>query len=210
MTSPIEIDAFIDITCPYCFLGKRQLERALADNPDIAVALRWQSLQLSPDTPAEGKPYHQRMAEVIGSEERKNQALAGITESGKELGIAFHFERVERMPNTLLAHCLINWTEGELQDQMVEALLKAYFQQGQFLGDPTILAAIAEQLTGDDTLGNRLADDQAVAEVREIISQNQQLGLGGVPAFVFNRQYLLSGAQPAEQFSQLLHKLGSE
>ena len=208
MPPSVQIDAFIDLTCPYCFLGKRQLERALTATTDLTVSIHWQSLQLSPDTPGEGKLYHQRMAEIIGSEAGKDEALARIREAGKPLGIDFRFDRIERMPNTLLAHCLINWCEpGPEQDGMVEALLNACFTEGRFLGDRDTLAAITKQVTGQTDLAERLRDPEAVEQVRQQLQQNQQLGLGGVPAFVFNRQYLISGAQDASHFRQLLAQL---
>lgn len=206
----IHIDAYIDTTCPYCYIGKRQLERALAQRPTAAISVTWRALQLSPDAPAEGRDYHQRMTEIIGSEAGKNAAFAKLTEYGKRVGLDLHFDKIGRMPNTLKSLCLIAWsTPGEQQDAVVESLYQACFCEGRYLGDEQVLAAIGEQ-HGIDNIRQRLNDAAALDAVRSQIRAAQQLGLGGVPAFVFNQQYLISGAQEPDNFVQLIDKLSQE
>jgi predicted DsbA family dithiol-disulfide isomerase len=206
---PIRLDAYIDTTCPYCYIGKRQLENALAKRPDATIELTWRVLQLSPDAPAEGRDYHQRMTEIIGSEERKNAAFDRLTDYGNRVGLDLHFEKIQRMPNTLKSLCLITWSQpGEQQNQVVEALFKACFTDGKYLGDDEVLNAIAMEY-GIDNFLPRISDQTELDKVRAEIRQTQQLGLGGVPAFVFNQQYLVSGAQEEASFLQIIDQLSS-
>lgn len=204
---PIKIDAYVDTTCPYCYIGKRQLDNALAKRPDVAINLTWRVLQLSPDAPVEGRDYHQRMTDIIGSVERKNAAFERLTEYGRQVGLDLNFNKISRMPNTLHSLCLITWSQpGEQQNQIVEALFKACFSDGKFLGDDNVLNDIAKEFGFNDFL-TRIANSNEVENVRVDIRQSQQLGLGGVPAFVFNQQYLISGAQEEAAFLQLIDKL---
>ena len=206
---PIEIDAYIDTTCPYCYIGKRQLENALAKRPELQVAIHWRALQLNPDAPANGRDYHQRMSEIIGSEAGKNAAFAKLTDYGQRVGLDLHFDKIGRMPNTLKSLCLITWSNpGAQQDAIVEALYKACFCDGKYLGDEQVLNDIAEQ-HGVANFLQRLNDQSELDAVRQQIRAAQQLGLGGVPAFVFNQQYLISGAQPESQFLQVIDQIGS-
>ena len=207
--NPIRIDAYIDTTCPYCYIGKRQLENALTQRPDLHVELVWRALQLNPDAPAEGRDYHQRMTEIIGSIDGKNAAFAKLRDYGQRVGLDLQFEKISRMPNTLHSLCLIAWAEpGAQQEAIVEALYKACFTDGLYLGDVAVLTTIADQC-GLNDFAKRLSNDADIENVRQQIREAQQLGLGGVPAFVFNQSYLISGAQPESQFIQLLDQISN-
>jgi predicted DsbA family dithiol-disulfide isomerase len=209
IVKPIQIDAYIDTTCPYCYIGKRQLENALHKRPELQVTINWRALQLNPDAPAEGRDYHQRMSEIIGSEAGKNTAFAKLTDYGQRVGLDLHFDKIGRMPNTLKSLCLIAWSNpGEQQDAIVEALYKACFCDGKYLGDEQLLNDIAEQF-GVVNFLQRINDQAELDGVRQQISAAQQLGLGGVPAFVFNQQYLISGAQEENRFLQLIDQLAN-
>lgn len=203
----LQIDAYVDTTCPYCYLGKRQLESALAKRPQLRITINWCALQLNPEAPEDGRDYHQRMIEIIGSEAGKNAAFAKLTDYGKRVGLDLHFEKISRMPNTLKSLCLITWsTPGTQQDAIVEALYKACFCDGKYLGDEMVLTDIATQY-GVANFSQRINDQAELDAVRQTIKEAQQLGLGGVPAFVFNRQYLISGAQEQSSFLQLIDQL---
>jgi predicted DsbA family dithiol-disulfide isomerase len=207
--NPIKIDAYIDTTCPYCYIGKRQLENALAKRPGLQTSINWRALQLNPDAPVEGRDYHQRMTEIIGSEAGKNAAFARLTSYGNQVGLDLHFEKIGRMPNTLKSLCLIIWSEpGAQQDAIVEALYKACFCEGKYLGDDIVLADIAEE-HGVTNFIQRIHDPAELNAVRQQINAAQKLGLGGVPAFVFNQQYLISGAQEENSFLQLIDQLAN-
>jgi predicted DsbA family dithiol-disulfide isomerase len=207
--NPIRIDAYIDTTCPYCYIGKRQLENALVKRPDLHIELVWRALQLNPDAPAEGRDYHQRMTEIIGSIDGKNAAFAKLSDYGQRVGLDLHFEKISRMPNTLHSLCLIAWAKpGAQQDAVVEALYKACFTDGLYLGDVAVLNTLAKQC-GINDFAERLSNDADIENVRQQIREAQQLGLGGVPAFVFNQNYLISGAQPESQFLQLLDQISN-
>lgn len=205
----IQIDAYIDTTCPYCYIGKRQLENALAKRQHITVELVWRALQLNPDAPTEGRDYHQRMTEIIGSIEGKNAAFTNLTSYGERVGLDLHFEKINRMPNSLKSLCLIVWAEhGAQQDAIVEALYQACFCEGKYLGDDAVLCDIALQ-NGMDDFAARIANTAELDKVRQQIHKNRQLGLGGVPAFVFNQQYLISGAQEEAVFLQVIDQLNN-
>jgi predicted DsbA family dithiol-disulfide isomerase len=207
--NPIRIDAYIDTTCPYCYIGKRQLENALAQRPEANIELVWRALQLNPDAPTEGRDYHQRMTEIIGSVAGKDAAFAKLTDYGQRVGLDLHFEKISRMPNTLQSLCLIAWAKpGTQQEAVVEALYKACFCDGLYLGDAAVLSTIAEQC-GINDFAVRLSNNADIENIRQQIRDAQQLGLGGVPAFVFNQSYLISGAQPESQFLQLLDQLSN-
>jgi predicted DsbA family dithiol-disulfide isomerase len=208
MKQTILIQAYIDITCPYCYIGKRQLDKACAQLSELNLDTRWLPYQLSPDTPAEGKGYHQRMTEIIGSVEKKDQALAGVREMGLAAGIDLRLDLVERMPNTLLAHCLIQWSEpGEQQDKTIETLFNAYFTEGQFLGDKEVLLSLGRESGLSDDCLQQLDDFEATQIIFEQADKNRQIGFRGVPAFIVNQKHLIQGAQDSSVFVRLFEKL---
>lgn len=207
---PIIIDAYVDAVCPYCYLGKRQLERALAQRPDLPVTLTWHPHQLTPDAPIEGRNYHERMAQIIGSVERKDAALARLADAGRALDLDLHFERITKMPNTFKTLCLINLAEpGAQQNAVVDAVYRSYFSEGRNLGDDEVLLSIANECGVVDA-ARRLYDADEINTVKNKIQRARQLGFGGVPAFIFNQQYLISGAQDASHFVQMLDQLADQ
>jgi len=199
----MHIDIVADVVCPWCYIGKRRLEGALAQRPGLAVTRSWRAFQLNPDLPVEGVSHGLYLAAKFGRAQKARRAHAALAAAGRREGIAFAFERIGRAPNTLRAHRLIRFAAGAA-DAVVEALFRAYFLCGLDIGDIDAVAAIAER-AGLDGLAVRryLAGEAGAAEVREEDRRARRLGIHAVPCFVLEREYAISGAQEPEMFLSL-------
>ena len=197
----LTIDVISDVICPWCFIGKRRLEKALGDRP---TSVRWHPFQLNPDMPREGIERRSYRIQKFGSWERSLELDAQVAGAGRGEGIAFDFDKMARTPNTLDAHRII-WLAGEhgVQDAVAEALFLAYFTDGRDLSDRTTLAEIASGAGLDQAeVDGLLAGDAGLDVVRAGEEQARRLGVSGVPFFVVNGRVALSGAQPPELFRQ--------
>jgi predicted DsbA family dithiol-disulfide isomerase len=198
----VRVDIYADIVCPWCFIGKRRLERALALRPDIAVETVWRPFQLNPDMPRAGMASAAFWAEKFGAPALIEERRAAVRELGAAVGIEFAFDRIAREPNTLDAHRLVRYALGrERADAVVEALFTAHFVAGRDIGDRAALADVAAEngLDRDDVavfLAGNGETDAILAEEREV----QRLGIAAVPCYIFERQYAVSGAQEPEFF----------
>ena len=200
----LTIDIVSDVVCPWCFIGKRRLEAALAmlagERSELAVTIRWLPYFLNPDTPPEGEPYRPFLEKKFGGAAQVDALLARVSAAGCSAGIAFAHERIRLRANTLKAHCLIHRLQrGGRGDAAVERLFAAHFLNGEHVGDLDVLADIAAAC-GDDRAAARayLASDEDVETIRAQVRQAQAGGVGGVPYFVFNGRVALSGAQAPE------------
>ena len=203
----LTIDVISDVICPWCFIGKRRLEKALGARQ---ATVRWHPFQLNPDMPREGIERKSYRIRKFGSWERSQELDAQVAAAGRGEGIAFNFDRQSRTPNTLDAHRVI-WLAGErcVQNAVVEALFLAYFTEGRDLSDRATLAVVAagaglDRGEVDELLaGNGGLDDVSAGE-----EQARRLGVSGVPFFIVNRRVALSGAQPPELFRQGFEQAG--
>lgn len=198
----MRIDIVLDVICPWCFIGKRRLEKALARRPEITPELAWRPFQLNPDMPLEGMPRQDYLAAKFGGAQHAGRIYQAVTQASVSVDIAFAFDRIRRTPNTRNAHRLIRHAEAEGRaDAVVEALFRAYFLEGRDVGDRTTLAEIAGEagleraeiaafLAGDSALGEVLAEDRNA----------RRIGINAVPCFIFAGQYAISGAQEPEFF----------
>ncbi len=202
----MHIDIVSDVACPWCFIGKRRLERALALRPDIGATRSWRAFQLNPDLPSEGIPHEFFIAAKFGGPPQAARSYAAIAAAGRAEGIDFAFERIRRTPNTLCAHRLIRLAAMEGGgDAMVEALFRAYFCDGVDIGDIDALATIAAAAGLDRrAVGAYLAGEVGSAEVTAEGRRARRLGIHAVPCFVIERGYAISGAQEPEMFLPLL------
>ncbi len=206
MRDALTIDVVSDVVCPWCFIGKRRLEAALAmlreQAPELPVSVRWHPFQLNPDLPAEGVDRRSYLEAKFGGPARAAQIYDNVRAAGRSVGIAFDFDAIERQPNTLDAHRLIAWAqsrpEGDAQ-ALVEALFRAYFLEGRYVGDRDELALIATQAGYDPAVAQAfLGSDALRAEVRAAEAQAREMGVSGVPFFIFAGKTALSGAhEPA-------------
>lgn len=206
--TPITIDIVSDVVCPWCFIGKRHLDAALAKF-DQSVTLRWLPFFLNPDTPPEGEPYRPFLEKKFGGPEAVISIWGRVREAGRNAGIAFEFEKIALRANTLAAHRLIHrfQQQGGATEALLEAIFTAGFCEGRFIGDPGVLADLAAQC-GEDR-GSVLAWLQSDAEAEVVLAQEQrirQMGIDGVPFFIFNGKLAVSGAQPPEVLLDALHE----
>lgn len=205
----LTIDVISDVICPWCFIGKRRLEKALGllGQP---VSVRWHPFQLNPDMPSEGIDRKSYRIKKFGSWERSQELDAQVATAGQGEGIVFNFDRMTNTPNTIDAHRVI-WLAGErgLQDAVVEALFQAYFTDGRDLSDRTTLTAIAVSAGLDQAeVDDLLTGDTGLDIVRAREQEARRLGVSGVPFFVVNGRLSLSGAQPPELFRQAFEQVG--
>jgi predicted DsbA family dithiol-disulfide isomerase len=201
----LAVDVVSDVVCPWCFIGKRQLDRAIGmlarTEPSVTVLTRWHPYLLNPDTPPEGEPYRPFLERKFGGAAAVEAIWQRVRDAGQPAGVAFAFERIERRPRTLDAHRLIYRQEG-IGDiaMLVDALFVAHFQDGRDIGDPQVLAGIAASANGESSAGvlEYLASDAGRREVLDGVDEAARVGVRGVPFFIFNQRLAVSGAQPAE------------
>jgi predicted DsbA family dithiol-disulfide isomerase len=202
------IDIVSDVICPWCFIGKRRLERALAAEAPGSIVVGWRPFQLNPDMPAEGMSRKDYLRAKFGTDDG-GERYKHVVAAGLEEGIPFAFERMQRTPNTVRAHRLIRMAEKhDLADAIVEALFVAYFAQARDVGDLDVLADVAGAAGLDAGEARRyLASDEDDALIRAEDKYARELGIQGVPCFVIERKYMVSGAQPAELFADVFRQV---
>jgi predicted DsbA family dithiol-disulfide isomerase len=212
----IQIDVISDVVCPWCFIGKRNLERALdtwrAKHPDETPAVRWHPFQLNPQLPAGGVPRKQYLENKFGGPERAKEIYARVSAAGKRADIDFAFDAIRVQPNTIDAHRLMHFAgEHGNQDAMAEAIFRRYFVEGADLSDRQTLADIAE-LAGlnREAAAAYLAGDTDRALIEEQDQRARAIGVEGVPFFIFNQRVALSGAQPPEVIVEAMEKAREE
>jgi predicted DsbA family dithiol-disulfide isomerase len=209
MTLIVEVTS--DVICPWCYVGKRRLEKAvaaLAGRGDVRV--RWQPFLLNPQMPKEDMNRKEYRTAKFGSWERSLALDAQVTEVGRAEGISFAFDKAERTPNTLDSHRLIQLADEEgVQDAVVEALFRAYFTEGRDIGHaPTLLDVVAGAGLDRGRAEAKLKDDDGIEAIREAEKQAQASGVRGV--FLVNKEFALSGAQDASAFLAAFDRAGVE
>lgn len=208
---PLQIDIVSDVVCPWCIVGYRQLAQALADS-GTAHEIHWHPFELNPQMPPEGQNLREHLAEKYGStKEQSEQNRIRLSEIGAGLGFEFRFADDMRMHNTFNVHQLLHWAnlQGRMQDLKL-ALFAAHFTDGRNLSDNAVLADVAAEigLDRDEALA-ALLDQRFAQVVREEEQYWQSQGIQGVPAIIFNRRHLVSGAQGVENFTRILAQLAT-
>ena len=201
----MQIDIFSDTICPWCFIGKRRLERALTERPLPNLTIRWRAFQLNPDMP-EGGMERQRYLEVkFGGSVNANAVYDQVRAAGESEGIDFAFEAMSRTPNTVASHRLIRYAgQSGHQDGVVQALFDAYFLRGEDISDLEVLTAAAATGGLDGSAARAFLESDAEAQhVRDEDQAARQAGISGVPCFIFNGHHALAGAHPPEVLHQL-------
>ena len=204
------IEIFSDVICPWCFIGKRRLERALAMRPGLGARVAWRAFQLNPWMPPEGMDRQAYLAAKFGSRDA-SRVYDTIRRVGEAEGIEFRFDRIPRTPNTLDAHRLIRRAglDGR-QDADVEGLFRAYFLDGQDIGEVAVLTEIAAGAGLDrDAARTALESDAGREAVRTEDPRARQMGIQGVPCFIIDRSYSVSGAQEPEYFVPVFDLAGN-
>ena len=205
------IDIMSDLVCPWCYIGKRRLERAIAALPGGTEAeIHWHAYQLNPDMPREGIERRSYRIAKFGSWERSQQLDAQVTAAAQAEGLPFDLEKAARTPNTFDGHRVV-WLAGESDSQnaVVEALFRAYFIDGRDIGDADTLIEIATAAGLDrGRVAALLSSDEGVTEVRAEEENARQIGVQGVPMFVINGRVAISGAPQPDTFLQAFQQAG--
>jgi predicted DsbA family dithiol-disulfide isomerase len=211
-----QIDVISDVVCPWCFIGKRNLERALetwrAKHPDDKPTVRWHPFQLNPQLPGGGVPRKQYLENKFGGPERAKEIYARVSAAGKRAGIDFAFDNIQVQPNTIDAHRLMHYAgEHGKQDEMAEVIFRRYFVEGADLSNRQTLAHIGEQAgLNRNEVAAYLAGDTDRALIEEQDRRARAIGVEGVPFFIFNQRHALSGAQPPEVIVEAMEKAREE
>jgi predicted DsbA family dithiol-disulfide isomerase len=206
----MHIDLFSDTVCPWCRIGKRHLELALAEwgrETAEPVTLRYRSFFLDPTLPPEGRDFRAHMTAKGGGRVPLEQFFAAPRERGAAAGLTFNFEAIEKAPNTLLSHRLVALAPEATRGALLDALYAAYFEFGRDVGDLDVLAGLAAAV-GLDAAATRaqLAGDAGAAEVLADVAFARQVGISGVPFFIFNERLAFSGAQPPDVILRVLRQ----
>lgn len=208
----IRLDIFSDPVCPWCLIGKANLDRAMESRPNHPFQVQWHPFQLNPDMPREGVGHVDYLAAKFGSREKAIQAMLQVAEHAKAAGAEIDMEKVTRLPNTLDAHRLIHWAEIEgRQTAMVARLFKAHWREGADIGEAATLARLAGEVGMDAAAVARLlATDADADDIRARDMDARQKGVTAVPTFLIAQQYVVSGAQPVEMWQQVIDELAEK
>lgn len=209
----MNIEVFSDVACPWCFIGKRRLGRAMA-SAGVKAHVRYRAFQVQPGLPVAGVAAEAFFERKFGGKERARAHFERVVELGREEGIAFDFSQQRRAPNTELCHRVIQIASRLQQNEAtVEALFRGYFEQGVNLSELSeIVSLLQREAVELDTaeLCDRLAAGEGKQEVASDLRQAAEYGIGGVPWFIFDQRYAIEGAQPIGHFSRLIAKLRAE
>lgn len=205
----VKLDIISDPICPWCYIGKTQLDRALAERPDHPFAVEWHPFQLNPDMPAEGMDRRTYLERKFGGPEGADRVYGQISEHAKSIGVEADFEAITRTPNTLNAHRLIHWAGIEdRQEEIVNALFAANFREGRDIGDMDVLADIADANGMDASVVRRLLQSDADVEmIRQRDAHSREMGVTSVPTFVVAGQHAVPGAQPPELWVKVIDEI---
>jgi predicted DsbA family dithiol-disulfide isomerase len=205
----IRLDVFSDPVCPWCYIGKANLDRALTQHPDHPFRIEWHPFQLNPDMPRQGMDRATYLEAKFGGREKAARAYAQVEAAAQKAGIEMEVAKVPYASNTLDAHRLIHWAgiEGK-QNAMVDALFRAYWHAARNIGDPATLAQIAGEVGMDAAATARLlASDADRDDIAARDLDARQKGVNAVPTFLVAQKYVVSGAQPPELWGQVIAEL---
>jgi len=209
---PVWIDVVSDVVCPWCYIGKRRLEQAIALKPDIPVEVRWHPYFLNPWVPPEGMSRADYLTEKFGSVERYKGIAQRVAAAAAEEGLVYALDKIARQPNTLDCHRLILWA-GNSSDpaRMKQRLMELYFAEGADLSDREVLVAAAVDCGLDgDLVRDLLAGDADVARVEQEANSAKEAGIDGVPCFIFGGVLAVSGAQSPDYLAGALERAAAE
>jgi predicted DsbA family dithiol-disulfide isomerase len=206
---PVRIDVVSDVVCPWCFIGKRRLEKAIALNHDIPVEVHWRPYFLNDWIPREGISREQYLTTKFGSPERYKGIAQRVAAAAASEGLTYAMDKISRQPNTLDAHRLIRWADeiGKAAE-MKQRLMDLYFTGGADLTDRAVLVSAATDVGLDaERVRTALSSDQDVAEVEREASSAKEAGIEGVPCFIFDGKFAVSGAQAPEYLAEAIARV---
>ena len=202
----MKVSVIIDTVCPWCYIGKRRFEQALALRPDLDVNLAWRAFLLNSEMPSGGIARNLYLNRKFGSEARVRRIYGAIEEAGQSVEINFAFDRIARTPNSVDSHRLIRFAERTGKaDAMVETLFIEYFINGRDIGSRPVLLDFGRKLDLDvEALRNYLDSEEGVRSIYDENSRAHRLGVNGVPSFVFNEKMVISGAQEPQVLASMI------
>ncbi len=209
MTQTVKLDILSDPICPWCYIGKTHLDKALESVPDHPFVIEWHPFQLNPEMPDDGMDRRDYLEQKFGGKEGAVRAYAPIVEHAENAGLSINFEGMKRTPNTLDAHRLIHWAGIEnKQNEVVNALFDAYFVQTRDIGDHEVLADIADSVGMDAAVVLKLLKSDADREdIRNRDSHSRQMGVNSVPTYIVANQHAVPGAQPPELWEKVISEI---
>jgi predicted DsbA family dithiol-disulfide isomerase len=209
----ITVDVVSDVVCPWCFVGQKRLDKAVAAVGNVDVQIRWRPFQLDPTIPPEGKDRRDYMLAKFGSDERIREIHARIEPLGEAEGIAFAFDAMKVAPNTLDAHRLIRWAGAagdDVQNRLVRKLFQLNFEEGVNIGDQAVLIEAAREAGMDaSVVATLLSTDADVEAVRTEIATASRMGISGVPCFLLEGKYAVMGAQDVDTLADAIRQVAA-
>ena len=206
--SAVQLDVVSDVMCPWCYIGKRRLEKALANIHDIEVEVRWRPFQLDPTLPPEGRDRQKYLENKFGGPDQAREIYGRVKQAGLDEGLEFDFDAIGVSPNTIDAHRVIRWASNEgqdVQEKLVERLFKDFFMDGANIGKHDVLVKAAEHAGMESSVvAALLATDQDRDAVSEEVATAQKMGVTGVPCFIIDNKYAVMGAQSPEQIAEAI------
>ena len=202
------IDVVSDTVCPWCYIGKKRFDTARTERPDIEMEVRWRPFQLDPTIPPEGVDRREYLAAKFGKN-RSREVGDAIREAGEDAGISFAFDKIDRSPNTFDSHRLIRWSaSARCQNEIVDILFRRYFEDGEDIGDRKVLVDAAQEAGMDHELVAYLLLHNKDAElVAKEANQAREMGISGVPTFLFQGAYAVMGAQEVTGYLRAIDKV---
>ena len=206
--TPVRIDVVSDVVCPWCFIGKRRLEKALALKPDVPVEVHWHPYFLNDWIPREGISREQYLTTKFGSPERYKGIAQRVSAAAAAEGLDYAMDKISRQPNTLDAHRLIRWAAGiGKAADMKQKLMDLYFTEGADLTNHAVLVQAATEVGLDaEDVREALDSDKDVAEVEQEAASAKEAGIDGVPCFIFGGKFAVSGAQSPEYLAEAIER----
>lgn len=212
MSHTVKLDILSDPICPWCYIGKTHLEKALAAIPDHPFVIEWHPFQLNPDMPDAGMDRREYLETKFGGKDGAVRAYAPVVEHAHNAGLNINFEAMSRTPNTLDAHRLIHWAgiEGK-QTEAVDALFRAYFVDGRDIGNHEVLGDIADSIGMDAAVVQKLLKTDADREdIAKRDTHSREMGVNSVPTFIVANKHAVPGAQPPELWEQVIREIMSQ
>ena len=207
-TQPVRIDVVSDVVCPWCFIGKRRLEKAMAMKPDIPVEVHWRPYFLNDWVPREGMARDDYLTTKFGSPERYKGIAQRVQAAAAAEGLTYAVDKISRQPNTIDAHRLIRWAAGiGKAADMKQRLMDLYFTEGGDLSNRAVLVQAAADVGLDaEDVREALESDTDVAAVEQEANSAKEAGIEGVPCFIFGGRYAVSGAQAPEYLAEMIER----
>ena len=205
----VKLDIMSDPICPWCYIGKTNLDRALEQVPDHPFTIEWHPFQLNPTMPAEGMDRRAYLEGKFGGKDGAVQAYAPVVQAAEAAGLSIDFEGVKRTPNTINAHRLIHWAGIEQrQSFVVQRLFEAYFRDARDIGDVEVLSDIADSCEMDaGVVAKLLASDADIEDMQKRDQHSREMGVNSVPTFIIANQHAVPGAQPTEMWLKVMGEI---